>query len=292
MLRKLEYVIPDGYDGKKLLHFLRGYCGFSARLTAKVKYCLLKNGERARTIDPVCAGDKISVSIPDDPRVPEAAEGELDIIYEDEDVLIINKPPRIAVHPTHNHQGDALANIAAAKLLEEGKKAAFRCVGRLDKGASGIVVCALNPFAARGLSEGIEKEYYALVEGELSGRGRIDVPIYRPDPMKTLRACSYEKGGKRAVTNWKAERRFEGATLISLTLETGRTHQIRAHAAYRGHPLAGDSMYGSFMPEIGRPLLHCGKCGFVHPVTGEKKEFYAPLPPDFLSVLKKFGYFE
>ena len=292
MPRKIDYVVPPEYDGRKAVHFLRGYCGFSARLMKKVKYSLLKNGEPLRTIDRIACGDVIGVSIPDGGEPPEVCDADINIVYEDEDILIVNKSPFMAMHPTHNHQGDTLANAVAAHLAAQGKSAAFRAVGRLDKGTSGLVVCALNPLSACRLSGKIKKEYCALVQGELCGEGTVDAPIYRPDPMKTLRACSYEKGVEAAVTHWRAEQIFDGATLVSLRLETGRTHQIRVHMAFCGNPLAGDTMYGDFMPEIGHQLLHCRRCIFIHPVTGEKIELEAPLPPDFRAVLAGFGYVE
>lgn len=288
MPRNINYTVPEEYEGRKVIHFLRGYCGFSSRLMRKVKYALTLNGEQARTIDRIKSGDIIGVTIPDDDALPEITEAEIDIVYEDDDILVINKSPFMAMHPTHNHQGDTLANAVTAYLSKKGKQAAFRAVGRLDKGTSGLVVCALNPLSACKLSGNIQKEYCALVKGELCGSGRIDVPIYRPDPMKTLRACSYELGVEPAVTNWTAEKNFDGATLVSLRLETGRTHQIRVHMAFEGHVLAGDTMYGDFMPEIGHQLLHCRKCWFEHPVTGEKMEFEAEFPEDFKSVMNKY----
>ncbi len=288
MPRNIDYTVTPEYDGKKAVHFLRGECGFSARLVKKIKYSpggMLLNGEPVRTIDRIKSGDIISISIPDDEVLPEITEAEIDIIYEDEDILVINKSPFMAMHPTHNHQGDTLANAVAAYLSKKGKNVAFRAIGRLDKGTSGVVVCAINPLSACKLSGKIKKEYCALVEGELCGEGRIDVPIYRPDPMKTLRACSYELGVEHAFTNWRVEKNFSGATLISLRLETGRTHQIRVHMAFAGHPLAGDTMYGDFMPQIGHQLLHCRRCFFEHPVTGEMLEFKADLPDDFLNAV-------
>ncbi len=288
MPRNIDYTVTPEYDGKKAVHFLRGECGFSARLVKKIKYSpggMLLNGEPVRTIDRIKSGDIISISIPDDEVLPEITEAEIDIIYEDEDILVINKSPFMAMHPTHNHQGDTLANAVAAYLSKKGKNVAFRAIGRLDKGTSGVVVCAINPLSACKLSGKIKKEYCALVEGELCGEGRIDVPIYRPDPMKTLRACSYELGVEPAFTNWRVEKNFNGATLISLRLETGRTHQIRVHMAFAGHPLAGDTMYGDFMPQIGHQLLHCRLCFFEHPVTGEMLEFKADLPDDFLNAV-------
>ena len=292
MPRNIDYTVPEEYDGRKVIHFLRGSCGFSSRLMRKVKYALKCNGESARTIDRIKAGDIISVEIPDDDVLPEALDAEINIVYEDDDILVVNKSPFMAMHPTHNHQGDTLANAVTAYLASKGKNAAFRAVGRLDKGTSGLVVCALNKLSAGKLSGKVEKEYCALVKGDLSGDGRIDVPIYRPDPMKTLRACSYELGVEPAVTNWRAEKHFNGATLLRLRLETGRTHQIRVHCAFSGYPLAGDGMYGDFMPEIGHQLLHCRRCFFIHPVTGEKMEFEAQFPEDFVKAMNSLGEIE
>ncbi len=289
MPRSIDYTVPSGYEGRKVDHFLREYCGFSYRLMRKVKYALKLNGEITRTIDRVKSGDVVSVCIPDDDVIPEITETEIDIIYEDDDILVINKSPFMAMHPTHNHQGDTLANAVTAYLMKKGRSVAFRAIGRLDKGTSGLVVCAINPLSACKLSGKIEKEYAALIKGELKGEGRIDVPIYRPDPMKTLRACSYELGTEEAATNWYAEKTFNGATLLRLKLETGRTHQIRVHMAFTGHPLAGDSMYGDFMPEIGHQLLHCRRCFFEHPVTDKKMAFEAEFPEDFAKVLNKLS---
>ena len=142
------------------------------------------------------------------------------------------------------------------------------------------------------LSGKVKKQYCALVKGELHGEGTVSTPIYRPDPMKTLRACSDELGVESAVTHWTVERNFSGATLVRLDLETGRTHQIRVHMAHIGHPLAGDTMYGGFMPEIGHQLLHCRACRFIHPVTGEEMRFTAPFYPDFEAALELFGQVE
>ncbi len=286
MARSIDYTVPPEYEGRKVVHFLRGYCGFSARVMRKVKYSLKLNGAQTRTIDRIRGGDIINVVIPDDDVLPEALEAELDIIYEDDDILVVNKSPFMAMHPTHNHQGDTLANAVSAYLSSKGKGAAFRSVGRLDKGTSGVVVCALNPLAASKLAGQISKEYYAFVRGNLTGEGRVDVPIYRPDPMKTLRACSYELGVEPAVTNWRAEKNFDGATLLSLRLETGRTHQIRVHMSFCGNPLAGDTMYGDFMPEIGHQLLHCRSCSLVHPVSQEEMLFEAEFPEDFINAME------
>ena len=288
MPRKIDYTVTEEYDGRKTIHFLRGHCGISSRLMRTVKFAkdgMLCNGEHIRTIDKVKCGDIITINIPDDEPQIELKNTELDILYEDDDILVINKSPFMAMHPTHNHQGDTLANSVAGYLSKKGKYAAFRAVGRLDKGTSGVVVCALNKLSAAKLAGEIKKEYVALVKGELDGNGTVNVPIYRPDPMKTLRACSHELGVEDAVTHWSVEKKFSGATLVKLNLETGRTHQIRVHMSFEGHPLAGDDMYGDFMTQIGHQLLHCRKCSFSHPVTNEKMEFEAPYFEDFENAL-------
>ncbi len=288
MPRVINFTVPSEFDGKKAFTFLRGPCGLSMRIVRMLKYtenAMLLNGRPMRTIDILSAGDVLTVSIPDDTVFIEPTEAEIDVVYQDDDVLVINKTPFMAMHPTHNHQGDTLANAVAAYLAKQGKAASFRAVGRLDKGTSGLVVCSMNALSAAKLSGKIKKEYAALVKGRLSGNGDVDVPIYRPDPMKTLRACSYELGNEAALTHWFAEKEYPEATLIRLRLETGRTHQIRVHMAYIGHPLAGDNMYGDFMPEIGHQLLHCCKCSFIHPVSGETMEFEADFHPDFKKAL-------
>lgn len=292
MPRKIDYTVTSEYDGRKVIHFLRGYCGVSSRLLRSIKFTddgMKLNGVKTRTIDRLKEGDVVSITLPEDETAPEPLAAEIDIIYEDDDILVINKSPFMAMHPTHNHQGDTLANAVSAYLTQKGNTASFRAVGRLDKGTSGVVVCALNPFAAGKLSGGIKKEYSALVMGNLPETGTVDVPIYRPDPMKTLRACSYEIGVEPAVTHWRSEKHFDGATLINLKLETGRTHQIRVHMSFIGHPLAGDTMYGDFLPEIGHQLLHCRKCRFVHPVTDEEMSFEAPFPEDFAAVMESLS---
>ena len=289
MPRIIDFEISEEYNNIKIFTFLKYKKGFSTKLIRTLKNTengILLNGLFVRTVDFLKTGDRLTVSIPDDETAPSPAESELDIVYEDDDIIIINKSPYMAMHPTHNHQGDTLANAVAAHLAKCGKSCTFRAVGRLDKGTSGLVVCALNPLAASKLNGRIKKEYLAVVKGVPEEIGTVDVPIYRPDPMKTLRACSYEKGVESAVTHWELIEAHEDRALIRLRLETGRTHQIRVHMSYTGHPLAGDSYYGDFLPEYGHQLLHCFKVGFTHPVSGKDVEFTAPAPEEFEECLK------
>ncbi|MCR5522152.1 MAG: RluA family pseudouridine synthase [Clostridia bacterium] len=290
-MRTIEYTIEQKDSGIKIFTFLKYRKGHSTKLIRTVKNTdrgILLNGEPARTVDTVKSGDLLTVNIAGDITEIEPSDEPLDIVYEDSDLLIINKSPFTAMHPTHNHQGDTLANAVAGHLKKEGRSAVFRAVGRLDKGTSGLVVCALNSLAAAKLSGKVKKEYCAIVKGGLEGSGTVDVPIYRPDPMKTLRACSYELGTETAVTHWTVIKSEGEFSLVKLNLETGRTHQIRVHMNFLGHPVAGDGLYGGFHPEFGHQLLHCGSCGLVHPVTDEYVTFTADVPADF----KKCIHFE
>lgn len=287
MGRILEYKIPEDFNGKKVEHFLRKQLGMSARVIKDVKFAengLVLNGKRVRTIDLLHTGDKFTITFPDDSgEMFEPLKFPLEILFEDEDFLIVNKPAGLANHPSHNHQGDTLANAVAFHLKENGKRSVFRSVGRLDKGTSGIVICALNRFAAAAVSGKIYKEYEAVCEGVLTGEGVIDAPIYRPDPIITVRTV--DERGERAVTEWKALKNVNGRTHLRIHLQTGRTHQIRVHFAHLGMPLTGDTMYGTPSDLISHQALICKYCCFTHPVTGETIEIEAPTPKDWDKII-------
>lgn len=285
-MRHIEFIIGEAYDGKKVVAYLRGEAKLSARLVNSLKRIekgITLNGEHIRTIDLLHEGDILAVNIPEDNNKIEPVEYPLDIVYEDNDIIVINKPAGLAMHPTHNHQGDTLANAVAAYFLNKGTNVTFRAVGRLDKGTSGLVLCALNKLAASKLSGNFHKVYYAVVKGEYVGNGTIDKPIYRPDPMKTLRAAG--ESGDHAITHWEAVWSDGGNSLLRINLETGRTHQIRVHFSSVGSPLCGDDMYGSVDKRIGRAALHCGEMSFAHPVSGELMDFKVPFPEDFADLL-------
>lgn len=293
-MRTLNYIIDEKYDRKQLKCFLKNEIGMSSRLTKKLKNSdigLLRNSEKIRTVDYIFKGDIIEINIDEGSNDIEPTFGELDIVYEDDDLLVINKSPLVAMHPTHNHQGDTLANDVAGYLKSKEKVCTFRSVGRLDKGTSGLVVIALNAYCACKLSKkNIEKTYFAIVEGLYEGEGVIDKPIFRPDPMKTLRAVGEE--GERAVTRWKAVARDSSKTLLEIHLETGRTHQIRVHFASLSTPLVGDRMYGVSRDDITHQALHCGKINFVHPVTKKQLFLRADMPEDmaqFIKVMEKLN---
>lgn len=287
-MRIIEYTVEEYFEGKKLISFLRGHVKISVRLLRSLKRVeggIKINGENARTVDLLHGGDKVTLSIPEDENHSIPTNYPLNVVYEDEDVLVIDKPAMLPMHESHNHQGDTLANAVAGYLTKKGRSLSFRAVGRLDKGTSGLVICALNSHAAARLSGNFEKTYYAIATGRYEGKGTIDKPIYRPDPMKTYRTA--DDRGDRAVTHYEVIESGEDYSFLRIRLETGRTHQIRVHFAYLGTPLYGDRMYGEEHGTIGRQALHCGEVVFTHPVTGERIEVKAELPEDMATLLKE-----
>ena len=306
-MRTIKEIIPPEFDGRKLYGFLKGKMKMSTGLIRSLKADpngILVNGKPFRTIDIVRSGDELTINIDEAPREIKHGGPMPETVYEDDDLLIVNKPPHLAIHESHNHQGDTLSNCVARYLSEKGKAATFRAVGRLDKGTSGLVVCALNSFAASKLNGTIEKEYLAIPTGNFVGCGTIDAPIYRPDPMKTYRIV--DERGNRAVTHWEAVKSGERLSLVKVKLETGRTHQIRVHFAHLGAPLYGDTMYGVWKkaegyglkqnfslepgkttPDIDHQCLHCFSLRLVHPVTGEVLSLKVPMPEDMQKIADK-----
>lgn len=286
-MRSVNYKIDNGYfEGKKLISFLRGHVKISVGLLRSLKRTengILINGVHARTVDILHLGDTVTLNFPDDENTAVPIDYPLEVIYEDEDILIVNKPAGLPMHESHNHQQDTLANALAGYLLKKGKSATFRSVGRLDMGTSGAVVCALNSHVTARLSGNIEKEYIAIPSGRYEKSGTIDRPVYRPDPMKTYRTV--DERGDRAITHYTPIIYGDNFTVVSVKLETGRTHQIRVHFASMGTPLFGDTMYGEEHKIIKRQALHCSKVSFTHPITNEKITVEAPLPEDMQNLI-------
>ena len=275
--------MPASYTGKKLCAFLRGEAQISYALTATLRHtpgAVTRDGDPIRSIDRVCEGDRIRVTFPEEQTKLQAAPIPIEILYEDADMLVLNKSGYLAMHPSHGHQTDTLANGVTQYLADNGKDGVFHAVGRLDKGTSGVVLCALHTYAASRMAAQTEKTYIALVDAELHGSGTVDAPIVRPDPDKTLRAVGAD--GEAAVTHYEVLCSGGGKSLVWLRPETGRTHQIRVHMAHIGAPLTGDSLYGMPVPELSRHLLHCAAVRVRHPVTNAELLFSAPLPPEFL----------
>lgn len=288
-MRELIFTVPDKYSDKPVLYFLKGGLGFSTRIVQTLRHtggALLLNGEPVRVVDKARSGDVLRVLLPEKSEPPLLWDEPLDIVFEDADCLVINKPAGISVHPTRNHPNGTLANAVAAYMIRCGAEgSAARAVGRLDKGTSGLILFAKNSYAASVLNGKIEKIYIALAGAHLPESGTVDAPIYRPDPQKTLRAAG--QTGDSAVTHFRALSYCGDFTLLEVRIETGRTHQIRVHMQYLGAPLVGDDMYGGRLTEnLKRPALHCKALSFIHPVTGERMSFEAKLPDDIAKELE------
>lgn len=255
------------------------------------------NGKSAKPNVIVAAGDQVTVVVPE----PEAAEIvpeniPLDIVYEDSDVIVINKPRGMVVHPAAGHHSGTVVNALMHHCKDlSGINGVMRpgIVHRIDKDTSGLLMAAKNDHAHLSLAaqlkeHSVNRRYWAIVHGVIPhDKGIIDAPLGR-DPHDRKLFTVTDKGGKRAVTHFFVAERFPDHTFVELKLETGRTHQIRVHMKYIGHPLVGDPVYGG---KAGKSLgmsgqaLHAGILGFRHPRTGQQLEFTAPLPEDMQEVL-------
>ncbi|MCL6477298.1 MAG: RluA family pseudouridine synthase [Peptococcaceae bacterium] len=256
------------------------------------------NGQPARASYRVRQGDLVVLRVP--PPVELVAKPEpipLDIYYEDADVIVVNKPRGMVVHPAEGNYSGTLVNALLYHCRDlSGINGVMRpgIVHRLDKDTSGLLMAAKNDFThlelARQLSERkVERRYLALVHGVLKhDRGVVDAPIGR-HPRDRQRMAVVDRGGKAAVTHYRVIERYHNLTYLELRLETGRTHQIRVHMAWLGHPVVGDARYGPAKNRFGLEgqFLHAGLLGFVHPRSGEKMTFEAPLPGELEGVLKK-----
>lgn len=281
-MRVIEFTVPEHIESVSVKGFLRGTCGLSHRLLTKLKQIeggLTVDGKQVRTIDKLKGGDIIAIAIPDDEKTAQPVPLPLEIVYEDSDVLVLNKPAGMPVHPSRGHQVDTLSNAVAAHLAKRGEALAFRPINRLDRDTTGLVVVGLNTYSASRLHGAVDKVYYAVCQGVPSPlEGTIDAPIRVKEGHGIQREIG--EGGERSVTHYRVLRVAENLSFMRIVLETGRTHQIRVHFSCNGMPLAGDDMYGGSRQLIDRQALHCGEVSFVHPTSGENMHFSADIPPD------------
>lgn len=283
----LKFTVPDSCNGILLGNFLHKTKNVSQRIIRNAKRMengITADGEHIRTVDTVRAGQSIKILLPKPQCSMEPENIELDIVYEDAHYLVINKGSDMPVHPTSNiHITDTLANGVIRYMRECGDEFSISIVNRLDKDTSGLVLIAKNAYAAENAAATAEKRYVAICAGELTDSGRIDEPIARVGDSIIKRCVS--PNGARAVTNYMPIKTVDGRTLVSIHLETGRTHQIRVHFSHIGHPLEGDDMYGGSLELIKRQALHCANISFFHPVLEKKLNFSSPLPPDMASLI-------
>lgn len=339
MQRILKYIISENTTPVTILDFLKKE-GFSRHILSSMKNTpntIILNGERGFGRSVLKPQDHLIIT------VPETESGEniirtkmdLNIIYEDEDILVINKPADMPVHPSAGNYENTLANGIAWYFAEKGEDFVYRCINRLDRDTSGLTIVAKHAVSAAILGQmvrakaeqglkapGIHRTYLALVEGKVVPvSGVIDAPIARQEDRCLRRVVDFKRGDRavthyRVLTGWQTENAQKFRSLVKLQLETGRTHQIRVHMAYLGHPLVGDFLYnpaygenqidrrddensgerqifqgktfscGKEQYDIGRQALHAWKLSFPHPMTGQPMNFTAPLPEDMQRLLK------
>ena len=289
-------------SGERLDAFLaRSELGLTRSAAQKLleEGCVRLGGRPGKKNDRLNVGDIVEVTLPEaKPLEVAPAQMALDIVYEDEDVVVINKPKGLVVHPAPGHQDDTLVNGLLYALGDSlsGINGILRpgIVHRIDKDTSGLLAVAKNDLAHAVLASQLKdhtmaRTYEAIVCGSLKeDSGTVDAPIGR-HPTDRKKMCVTERNSKPAVTHWEVVKRYRGYTHIRCHLETGRTHQIRVHMAHIGHPILGDTVYGRKKPELGQDsqCLHAGALCFRHPRDGRPVMVFAPLPDYFRQVLEK-----
>lgn len=289
MIRVINYTVTDS-DAEKTIHmFLRGHF-FPAKIITLLKHtdnsvCL--NGKSVFLNTVLKAGDRLTINYSEDSVSPNIVPVKLDftIIYEDEDIMVVDKPSDMPVHPAINNFDNTLANAIAYYFMEKGESFVFRSINRLDRNTSGLLIVAKHRLSGAILSDFMKKrqihrEYLALAKGLFADKsGTIDLPIGRVNDSIIERFVDFENG-ERAITHYEvikeisADSEFkETCSLLRIHLDTGRTHQIRVHLSHIGHPLLGDTMYNKEPGVLPRQALHSHILKFRHPITLEPMEF-------------------
>lgn len=293
MNRTFIYPITDTYHLYKIGDFLREK-GYSRQVIIHLKQTangILLNNKWSYIHETLQTGDVLMIQIIEEESsehiVPVSME--LSIVYEDDDILVIDKAADTPIHPSINNYNNTLANGLAFYYQQQKKPFVFRCMNRLDRDTTGLVLLAKHMYSACLLSDmirsrEIHREYLAVVEGTLNEAGTINAPIARKENSVIERCIDFENG-QTAITHYTPVTCKKEYSLVSIVLETGRTHQIRVHMNYIHHPLPGDFIYNPNYNHIKRQALHSHKLTFIHPITKEAMTFISPLPPDMKKLL-------
>lgn len=291
MNKTLLYIATQEDDGKPLGTVLRQGLGLTARQIKQVKFlpdglrineARQRDGRLITTRTAVRQGDQIRVQFQEKSETVVPVAGELAIVYEDEDLVVVNKPAGLVAHPAHGHFTDTLVNRLAARYPEP-----IRLIGRLDKDTSGLIGAARSSIAATRMEQQrrehiLSREYLALVKGQLQGAGRVEQPL--TEKRSTLMQMVVDPEGKPAITEYRVWHSWDSCSLVWLRLQTGRTHQIRVHMAWLGHPLLGDRLYGEEQEDgLKRAALHSWRIQARQPFSGERLAIMALPPDDFKS---------
>ena len=299
-VRKLEYKIDENWDGKTVKALLQ-HEGFSARVISGLKknpkgICI--GNKKVTVLKTLHTGDTLIIRVrnrPEDEATDQikATEIPVEVLYEDADVAVVNKPADLPTHTSRDNFDHTLGNAMAFHWQQQNKRYIYRPVSRLDKDTTGVILIAKNAHAAGKLGNAlkarqIRRRYIALVSGRMSGEGTIDRPILRCDDSiikRRVGTAAEENEQTRAVTHYRVLQSNEKYSVVLLKLETGRTHQIRVHLSSIGHPLCGDWLYGNENELLSRPALHSYDVSFVHPLDGKEMKFTASLPQDMLQYI-------
>ncbi len=294
MNRTINYEISESEAGLRVEQYLKrkGYSSQNLAAIKRMPKSILVNGVHYYMRQTLASSDRLTIHITEtkcSEKIP-PVKLPLDIIYEDEDIIVINKPAGMPIHPSLNNYYNTLANALAWYYQEQNKPFIFRCCNRLDRDTSGLTVVAKHLVSAGILSamtgrREVHREYLAITAGHVTPEsGTINAPLGRKSGTIIERTVDWE-AGEPAVTHYQLVSSNERHSLIALKLETGRTHQIRIHMKYLGYPLIGDYLYNPDMSCIGRQALHSHRLSFPHPITGKIMDFQASLPADMQAVL-------
>ena len=297
MSRYLTYIIKPEESGITIKDYLKKK-SFSHALIANLKKYedgIMVNGIRKYTDHHLVTDDELNVCIREKPTVSRimATEIKLSVLYEDEDLMVVDKQAGIPIHPSRLNNTETLANAVANYLTDKGIDPVFHCINRLDKDTSGLTIIAKNMYAASLLSEmirirTIKRDYLAICEGIFRNKqGSVCAPITR-NGTSMIRYVDHENG-EYAETDYQVTGEGNGLSLVRLTLKTGKTHQIRVHMKHIGHPLIGDRLYNPDNRIMERQALHAQKLTFTHPVTGMNISITSDIPADMESVIRKYG---
>lgn len=296
MNRNIDYIIDEDSAGLRVEQFLRRkrYSGQNLSEIKRMPKSILVNGVHYYMRQELSTGDHLQVRIcetKNSEKIP-PTNLPLNIIYEDEDLLVLNKPAGMPIHPSLNNYTNSMANALAYYFQSQGKPFIFRCCNRLDRDTSGLTIVSKHLVSGSILSDmtkyrEVHREYLAIARGSVTpSEGTIQAPLGRKDGTIIERTVDWEHG-EDAVTHYKVVKEANGHSLVSLRLETGRTHQIRIHMKYLGYPLIGDYLYNPDMEYMTRQALHSHHMEFTHPITGEHMSFTAPLPEDMARVMQE-----
>ena len=296
MNRNIDYIIDEDSAGLRVEQFLRRkrYSGQNLSEIKRMPKSILVNGVHYYMRQELSKGDQLQVRIcetQNSEKIP-PTNLPLDIIYEDEDLLVLNKPAGMPIHPSLNNYSNSMSNALAYYFQSQGKPFIFRCCNRLDRDTSGLTIVSKHLVSGSILSDmtkyrEVHREYLAIARGSVTpSEGTIQAPLGRKEGTIIERTVDWEHG-EDAVTHYKVVKEANGHSLVSLRLETGRTHQIRIHMKYLGYPLIGDYLYNPDMEYMTRQALHSHHMEFTHPITGEHMSFTAPLPEDMARVMQE-----